>query len=55
MRDEWADEMILQFEKGYLTSDVDLIVDGLKQLFSFLEAMKLVRCLALAVHFKLTA
>ena len=43
MRDEWADEMAFKIEKGCANFDMELIVDGLEKLFSFLEAMKLVR------------
>jgi hypothetical protein len=43
MRDDWADEMAAQIKDGCTKSDMDLIVDGLEKLFSFLEAMKLVR------------
>lgn len=43
MRDEWADTMAATIEEGYRTADMDIIVDGLEKLFSFLEAMKLVR------------
>jgi hypothetical protein len=43
MRDEWADEMAAKIEEGCMKSDMDLIVNGLEKLFSFLEAMKLVR------------
>jgi hypothetical protein len=43
MRDEWADEMASKIEDGCTSSDMELIVEGLEKLFSFLEAMKLVR------------
>ena len=43
MRDESADEMASKIEEGCTKSDMELIVDGLEKLFSFLEAMKLVR------------
>jgi hypothetical protein len=43
MRDECADEMASKIEDGCAKSDMELIVDGLAKLFSFLEAMKLVR------------
>jgi hypothetical protein len=43
MRDEWADEMASKIEEGCAKSNMELIVDGLEKLFSFLEAMKLVR------------
>ena len=43
MRDEWADEMASKIEEGCIHSDMEIIVDGLEKLFSFLEAMKLVR------------
>jgi hypothetical protein len=43
MRDDWADEMAAKIEDGCIKSDMDLIVNGLEKLFSFLEAMKLVR------------
>lgn len=43
MRDEWADEMAAKIKEGFTKSDMDLIVNGLEKLFSFLEAMKLVR------------
>ena len=43
MRDEWADEMASKIEEGCIHSDMEVIVDGLEKLFSFLEAMKLVR------------
>ena len=42
MRDEGADEMASKIEEGSTNSDIELIVDGLEKLFSFLEAMKLV-------------
>lgn len=43
MRDEWADNMATKIEDGYTNFDMELIVEGLEKLFSFLEAMKLVR------------
>ena len=43
MRDESADEMASKIEEGCTKSNMELIVDGLEKLFSFLEAMKLVR------------
>jgi hypothetical protein len=43
MRDESADEMASKIEEGCVKFDMELIVDGLEKLFSFLEAMKLVR------------
>ena len=43
MRDESADEMASKIEEGCTKYDMELIVDGLEKLFSFLEAMKLVR------------
>jgi hypothetical protein len=43
MRDESADEMASKIEEGCTKSSMELIVDGLEKLFSFLEAMKLVR------------
>lgn len=43
MRDESADEMASKIEEGCTKFDMELIVDGLEKLFSFLEAMKLVR------------
>jgi hypothetical protein len=49
MRDESADEMASKIEEGSTKSDMDLIVDGLEKLFSFLEAMKLVRYTALKI------
>jgi len=47
MRDEWADEMAFKVEEGCANSNMKLIVDGLEKLFSFLEAMKLVRYVTL--------
>jgi hypothetical protein len=49
MRDESADEMACKIEEGWTKSDMELIVDGLEKLFSFLEAMKLVRYTALKI------
>lgn len=49
MRDESADEMASKIEEGCTKSDMELIVDGLEKLFSFLEAMKLVRYTALKI------
>jgi hypothetical protein len=43
MRDELADKMASKMEKGGSKLDMELIVEGLEELFSFLEAMKLVR------------
>jgi hypothetical protein len=43
MRDDWADEMAAKIEEGCSQPDMGLIVNGLEKLFSFLEAMKLVR------------
>lgn len=43
MRDEWADSMVEQIEKGSQSQDPREIVNGLRTLFSILEAMKLVR------------
>ena len=42
MRDEWADSMVEQIEKGSQSQDPREIVNGLRTLFSILEAMKLV-------------
>ncbi|CAI7657270.1 unnamed protein product [Penicillium palitans] len=41
MRDEWADSMVEQIEKGSQSQDPLEIVNGLRTLFSILEAMKL--------------
>ncbi|KAJ5963576.1 uncharacterized protein N7479_003452 [Penicillium vulpinum] len=41
MRDEWADSMVEQIEKGSQSQDPREIVNGLRTLFSILEAMKL--------------
>ncbi|CAI7564847.1 unnamed protein product [Penicillium glandicola] len=41
MRDEWADSMVEQIEKGSKSQDPREIVNGLRTLFSILEAMKL--------------
>ncbi|CAP99147.1 hypothetical protein E8E15_007814 [Penicillium rubens] len=41
MRDEWADSMVEQIEKGSHSQDPQEIVNGLRTLFSILEAMKL--------------
>src|SRR2546423_13185946 len=51
MRDESADEMASKIEEGCTKSNMEPIVDGLKKLFSFLEAMKLVRYAALKTWF----
>jgi hypothetical protein len=42
MRDEWADCMVEQIEKGSQSQDPREIVNGLQTLFAILEAMKLV-------------
>lgn len=42
MRDPWVDRMAEQLAKGGATFDAREIVDGLKELFGVLEAMKLV-------------
>ena len=42
MRDQWADEMALTIEEGFVKADMGTLVGGLEKLFSFLEAMKLV-------------
>jgi hypothetical protein len=55
MRDEWADDMASKIEEGCTNSDMELIVDGLEKLFSFLEAMKLVRHICLKSLSILTA
>jgi hypothetical protein len=49
MRDESADEMASKIEEGCTKSNMEMIVDGLEKLFSFLEAMKLVRYAALKI------
>ncbi|KXG52556.1 T-complex 11 [Penicillium griseofulvum] len=41
MRDEWADSMVEQIQKGSQSQDPQEIVNGLRTLFSILEAMKL--------------
>ncbi|KAF9244770.1 hypothetical protein DTO006G1_7566 [Penicillium roqueforti] len=41
MRDEWADSMVDQIQKGSESQDPHEIVSGLRTLFSILEAMKL--------------
>ena len=51
MRDESADEMASKIQEGCTKSSMELIVDGLEKLFSFLEAMKLVRYTALKIGF----
>jgi hypothetical protein len=43
MRDDWADCMVSQIEKGSKSQDPREIVNGLQTLFAILEAMKLVR------------
>ena len=50
-RDESADEMASKIEEGCAKSNMEPIVDGLEKLFSFLEAMKLVRYIALKTWF----
>jgi hypothetical protein len=42
MRDEWADCMVEQIEKGSKSQEPREIVNGLQTLFAILEAMKLV-------------
>jgi hypothetical protein len=42
IRDEWANDMAQEIEEGARASDMKLLVSGLKKLFSFLEAMRLV-------------
>jgi hypothetical protein len=41
--------MTSKIEEGCTKSNIELIVDGLEKLFSFLEAMKLVRYIALKI------
>ncbi|KAJ5787207.1 hypothetical protein N7457_002197 [Penicillium paradoxum] len=41
MRDEWADHMVEQVQKGSQSQDPREIVNGLQTLFNILEAMKL--------------
>ncbi|KAK7752912.1 Protein SOSEKI 1 [Diatrype stigma] len=51
MRDEWVDEMYSQLTNGNRDNDMDLLVAGMRNLLSVLEAMKLdvanhqIRCL----------
>ncbi len=51
MRDEWVDEMYSQLTNGNRNNDMDLLVSGMRNLLSVLEAMKLdvanhqIRCL----------
>src|SRR3954468_10101746 len=42
MRDEWVDRMVAQISRGNQQGDVGLLVQGIKDLLSVLEAMKLV-------------
>lgn len=44
MRDEWVDRMVDQIRKGNREGDVGMLVQGIKDLLSVLEAMKLVSC-----------
>lgn len=41
MRDQWVSEMICKFQHAYDENSVDKLVQGLRTIFSILEAMKL--------------
>lgn len=41
MRDQWVSDMIGRFQQAYLENSVDKLVQGLRTIFSILEAMKL--------------
>ncbi|ODV67761.1 T-complex 11, partial [Hyphopichia burtonii NRRL Y-1933] len=41
MRDQWVSDMILKFVNAYETNSVEKLVQGLRMIFSILEAMKL--------------
>jgi hypothetical protein len=43
IRDRWVDRMVEKIEEGAETSSTAALVEGLRQLFGILEAMKLVR------------
>lgn len=41
MRDQWVSDMILKFQQAYADNSVASLVQGLRSIFSILEAMKL--------------
>ncbi|CUM63287.1 uncharacterized protein PRCAT00000858001 [Priceomyces carsonii] len=41
MRDNWVSEMIHKFDQAFQTNSVEYLVQGLRMIFSILEAMKL--------------